>query len=85
MTKRGTVVLVVIGVIVGLLIGMGLSGKPKEAKAPVGYTIKITHSTGTYYAKDWRFDETHNCVVFVDQDQQRRVLCGDYNMENVKR
>lgn len=83
MSKKGVAVLVVVGILIGFALG-AWQDKAKEGKAPAGYTIKITHSTGSYYAKDWRFDESHNCVVFVDQDNQRRVLCGDYNMENVK-
>lgn len=83
MTKRGAAILVVVGVLIGILIGAAVA-KPKEPSAPEGYSIQITHSTGTYYANDWRFDETHKCVVFVDQNQKHRVLCGDYNMVNVK-
>lgn len=81
MNKYIGVGLVVVGVFIGLLFG---AVQHKEPTPPQGYNIKITHSTGTYYANDWRFDETHKCVVFVDQDQKHRVLCGDYNMVNVK-
>lgn len=78
MRKPDMVIVGAVLAVVGLLAVLQLTSPPN------GYRVKIKHSTGSYYTKDWRFDESHNCVVFEDHKQTRRVLCGDYSMENVK-
>lgn len=72
-----------VGIFATLLI-MAIAAVVMSANPPEGYTVRIDHAGKSYYAKDWRFDESHNCVVFADQYQTHRVLCGDYSMENVK-